>query len=295
MRLIALTAQRFSSLPVVQRLVTVSAIASLALSTAACGGDSGEPDGVGNPVGPGPNNPSNPTTPTEPDPAPAPTSTLGDMPNAFCSQTPPPNTNITTFRPGSYTVGSTIGNDSWDDTGDSLSGGAFEYDDDPDSVVVTRILTDDGLNIVANVASGGYAGFGLWFGPCTYAAHYRGISFSIIGQLDDTDPGEGELVVQLQQATNYPLESDKGACDYAAAGIMEADKWNYCKNHQLATEGTNPDEATVFELTWDMFSGGEPNTEVDPAELLGVQLQLNCGDGDGCAFDFTLADLKFLE
>jgi hypothetical protein len=261
---------------------------SLVLATA-CGGDDSDPSG--SVVGGDDDTPATPP----PAPVPAPDGALG-TPNEYCSQTAPPNTNITTFLADTYVAATSgVSDDTWGDSM-SLTGGAFSYIGD--QATIDRVQTDAGLRVTsplgdnpdtAEVEVGGYSGIGLWFGPCTYAAHYSGIAFTIQGSLGSEETGTAELQVQMQTAKNYPISADKGACMFESADSQ----WTDCTNNFVITEGTSPDEPTEMVFTWDQFTGGLPVATLEPEELLGVQFQFNCDAY--CPVDVVISNLHFVE
>ncbi len=200
--------------------------------------------------------------------------------NEFCSQTPVPNSNITTFAADTYTVGSEIGGDAWGHDM-SLTGEAFTYVGGDSTIEREQVA--EGMRVFGT--SDSYTGFGISFGPCSDASQFYGIGFTIQGVLGD----EGELQVQVQMAPNYPSENDRGGCMFSS----EATKWEECTNNFYNTEGTNPDEAIDIQLNWSDITGGLPNDTLDPKELLGIQWQFNCGST--CDYDVVLSNVRFLE
>jgi hypothetical protein len=164
-----------------------------------------------------------------------------------------------------------------DDT--SLSGGSFTYDDGAGGSIEYTKGTES-ITLAGTAVD--YAGFGMWFGPCTDASTWDGLEISVRGDL-----GGGQLFVQLQTDQNYPIGDGKGACDWEAEGIADGDKWNYCTNPQVEVTGVTADSLAPFRFKWADFTGGKPNNEtVDPMQLLGVQVQVGCapaaeGDSSG--------------
>jgi hypothetical protein len=206
--------------------------------------------------------------------------------NATCTTTAPPNCIVNemaaTFVCESGVNGPGVGDCStccWgDDT--SLSGGSFIYDDGAGGSIAYTKGTE---SITLTGTAVDYAGFGMWFGPCTDASMWDGVEIQVRGDL-----GGGQLFVQLQTDQNYPIGDGKGACDWEAAEIAEADRWNYCTNPQVEVSGVTADNLMPFKFTWAEFTGGKPNNDtVDPKQLLGVQLQIGCappaaeGDSSG--------------
>lgn len=164
---------------------------------------------------------------------------------------------------------------------DSLTGGDFFYANvNEDSLVAS--ISEGVLTLTKEIPAGEYAGYGLYFGPaCNDASRLSGISFTLGGEI-----GNAEVVLQLQQKSNYPIEADKGGCEFSS----EAEKWNECTNNSYVVDGTG-----TFELTWDSFTGGTPEGTLNPVELMGLQFQFNCGDEGECPVAVTLDDITFME
>lgn len=214
--------------------------------------------------------------------------------DGVCETTAPPNCIINEFAANFQcpTTGSVDGCTEccWgDDT--SLTGGPISYQDVDSTITYTH---EDGLVRLTGSTSS-YAGFGLWFGPCTDASMWDGLEIQITGDL-----GGGQLFVQLQTDENYPAETDKGSCPWTD----EAEKWNVCSNPQVEVEGVNADSLNPFRFTWSDFTGGQPNSDVDPRQLRGIQIQMGCAAPEGdagvasspaepCAFNLELLDLRW--
>ena len=162
-------------------------------------------------------------------------------------------------------------------TNTTLTGGSFTY---PENSSLTLAVDAEVLSVTGTVAATEYAGFGLWFGPCTDASAYSGVTFTIGG-----DSGQSQVVLQLQTSQNYPIdtENDKGECEGS---------WSDgCASNQLVLEV--PASPGTIEVLWDELSGGVPIEGVDPTELLGIQWQFSCGDAD-CNVNITVDDVAFI-
>jgi len=164
---------------------------------------------------------------------------------------------------------------------DSLTGGDFFYANDNNSSLVASI-SEGVLTLTKAIPAGEYAGYGLYFGPaCNDASRLSGISFELGGEI-----GNAEVVLQLQQKSNYPVEATKGGCMYES----EDTKWSECTNNFFTLEGTG-----VFEVTWDQLTGGTPEATLNPGELMGLQFQFNCGDEGECPVAVTVDNITFIE
>ncbi len=165
----------------------------------------------------------------------------------------------------------------WGDSTCCLTGGSFTYQTegaDP----FTLAVESEVLNVTGSIAAGDYAGFGFWFGPCTDASAYSGVTFNIGG-----DNGATQIIFQAQTSRNYPIDdaNSKGEC---------VGSWgDPCASNEV--EITVPDGGGVVQIAWAELTGGVPQA-MDAAELLGIQWQFNCGD-DPCDVAITLDDVAF--
>jgi len=164
-----------------------------------------------------------------------------------------------------------------------VSGGTFHYQGQDASALTSTVTADGALELTATIAANDYAGFGLWFpnltAACSDASQYTGISFDLTGEV-----GNVEIQVQLQHKANYPIEGDKGACPFTS----DDTKWDECTNNSLTLEG----QSGTIELPFTDFTGGMPEDTLNPAELVGLQWQFNCGDAE-CTPDLILDNITF--
>ena len=186
-----------------------------------------------------------------------------------CSHEVPPDERITDFE---VWDGVNWGDDT-SLTGDSFDYGAGDHE-------ITLEVVDGVLNVTGTVPADGFAGFGLAFGPCTDASEYAGVTFTIGG-----DPGETQVVLQVQTSKNLPVDTSNNR------GECQGDWGDPCANNEVEIEmpADLPGSVTVL---WEDLSGGAPQTEVDPAELLGVQWEFRCEE-EPCEFSITLDDVAF--
>src|SRR5690606_25394008 len=86
----------------------------------------------------------------------------------------------------------------------NLTGGSFGpyMGDNTEEFDFVVDPAEENLHITGTVND--YAGFGMWFGPCTDASGYSGIQFDVSGT-----PGEaGSLVLQVQTSENAPIDEE---------------------------------------------------------------------------------------
>ncbi len=173
--------------------------------------------------------------------------------------------------------------DPWSGTGEwgedmGLTGGSYTYGNSADGSSLTATVTSGVMHVTGSVSS--YAGFGLWFGPCSDASAFTGITMTVGGTL----PSGSELEFQAQTSRNYPVSSTdmKGEC---------MGTWGSpCASNVL----NDVTPAVAIQVPWTMLTGGAPIAPLDPTELIGIQWQFNCDAGSApCAIDVTLDDIAF--
>ncbi|MBN2195696.1 MAG: hypothetical protein JW751_22940 [Polyangiaceae bacterium] len=215
----------------------------------------------------------------------------GGADGSVCQHTPiPPNGRITDFAElegVTFTGDVDWGND------ESLTGGTFFYQEGDDSIL-TATVANGVMNLSGNIPAESYAGFGMWFGPCSDASAWSGVTFTMTGDL-----GETALQLQLQESKNYPQASDKGECQFQS----DETKWEECTNNASPPNSDIgqglilPEDGSALAIPWASFTGGT-NEPLDSSELLGMQWQFNCGtDGagpdDACVVNVNMDDVMF--
>lgn len=241
--------------------------------------------------------------------------------NPFCARTAIPGnakiTDFAEFEEGDTWEGSESGDENRDyGDSESLTGGTHHYGDvltatiEGGALRLTGTVTDVGdSDVVAN-----YGGFMMWFGPCSDASRFTGVTFSIKGTLgtnpdagaggagggagepapaagatgEDSNANSAQLELQLQESKNYPVSADKGECEFET----EDEKWDVCTNNKVVVEGVTEEGLTV-QAAFTEFTGGTPQGTLDPRELLGIQWQFNCETGYVCDVNVLIDDIFF--
>jgi hypothetical protein len=189
-------------------------------------------------------------------------------------------TDFSTITEGAYNGT----NFSWGDGTKTLTGGTFFYDGDGDDTVAVLTVTvaDAKATITGTIPATKYAGFGFWFGPCTDARAYKGLSFKMSG-----DMGNSQLQIQMQSSRNYPIDTknSKGECEGTWSDGCASNSKTF-SNLALTTE------LQTIEIPWADFTGGLPIDPLEPAELLGFQWHFNCGEA-ACTPNVVIDDVTF--
>ena len=168
-----------------------------------------------------------------------------------------------------------------------FTGGTSLYSGTP-ADALTQAVASDKLHVKATIASGGYTGIVFWFGPCVNASAFSGVEFAATGQL-----GGARMIVKTQTSPDYPVDSanSKGKCRFK----VDADKFTECQQPTVNVDSL-PASGTVA-LPWAMFTGGIPVPSIDPAQLLGFELQFSCTappmGSNSCALELDLGKVTF--
>ena len=223
------------------------------------------------------------------------TSSLPPLPDGVtCGPTAAPGnallTDFSEVAAGTYSGSTTF---TWGNSAKTLTGGTFFYGDAGDSAASPAVpasalsveIVDAHAHITGAIVPNKYAGFGFWFGPCTDARAYKGLSFKISGDLSNS-----QLQIQVQTSRNYPVDTKnkKGEC---TADVAKA--WDTCaSNAKTYSNLVLTATAQTIELPWTDLVGGVPIDPLEPAELLGFQWHFNCGP-TACNPDVVIDDVTF--
>lgn len=173
---------------------------------------------------------------------------------------------------------------SWGDGDDfhagvSLRGSDLERDPDESKLHVTGKVTHSGV------------GFALWFAECINLSRYRGLRFTLRGQMRGPVP---EVEVLLPTNGNFPFETApagrKGACVSSHPSDPFVDCSPATTHVKLSTKPAV--------LPWSTWSGGRPHAwepAHGPTEVLGVELRFPWREGaEPYDVDVTLDDFGFI-
>jgi hypothetical protein len=125
-----------------------------------------------------------------------------------------------------------------------------------------------------------YAGVVFWFGPCTNASAFTGLSLNVSGTLTGA-----VLKLQVQTHLDYPVDiaNTKGGCSFTSCDS----RWTECVGP--TTTVTVPSAPAA--LVWSAFTGGKPMATVTPEGLVGLQFQFECQAETACTVDVTLGTI----
>jgi hypothetical protein len=116
-----------------------------------------------------------------------------------------------------------------------------------------------------------FFGFGLFFSSCVDASAYRGVKFTIAGDLGSCGIS---FATTFSDAVS-PSDDPNGACTLASCFPPSA---------PVTTTGT-------LVVPFASVSGGSPGT-IDPKSIVGVQWQMNTPLGFACAANFVITDVE---
>jgi hypothetical protein len=173
-----------------------------------------------------------------------------------------------------------------------LAGGTSLYSGAPEADLVQepagalpKAPANDALQVKASIPVGGYSGVVLWFSPCVNATAFGGLSFTATGDLSGAT-----LLLKVQTSPDYPVDSAnlKGKCQFMTQASMFTD----CVE---PTVSINSLGTGSFSYAWSDFTGGSPLPSVDPAQLLGFEMQLQCPGAATapCNVDVSLGTIRF--
>jgi hypothetical protein len=174
---------------------------------------------------------------------------------------------------------------SWGDTSvNEITGGTSLYSGTP-ADALTQSATAGTLELKANISVGGYTGIVLWFTPCVNATAFTGVEFPATGSL-----GGATMILKMQTSPDYPVDvtNTKGKCPFTA----DSNKFNECVQPFLNITALPTTSVTV---PWSQLASGVPMAAVDPAQLLGFELQFQCPAtaSAACALDLKLGSVNF--
>jgi len=165
-----------------------------------------------------------------------------------------------------------------------LTGGTSLYSDVP-AAAMTQSVANQKLHLQATIAAGGYSGVVFWFGPCVNASAFSGLQFSATGSLSGAT-----MIVKAQTSPDYPIDGPnmKGKCPFK----VDANKYTECQQ-PVANIATLPAAGDIV-LPWASFTGGVPLPAIDPAQLLGFELQFSCPAGatSPCVLNLDLGKIS---
>jgi hypothetical protein len=174
---------------------------------------------------------------------------------------------------------------SWGDTSvNEITGGTSLYSGTP-ADALTQSASAGTLELKANIAVGGYTGIVLWFTPCVNATAFTGVEFPATGSL-----GGATMILKMQTSPDYPVDvtNTKGKCSFTA----DSNKFNECVQPFMNITAL---PAGSVNVPWSSLTAGVPMAAVDPAQLLGFELQFQCPGtaSAACALDLKLGNVNF--
>ncbi|MGA7123929.1 MAG: hypothetical protein WBY94_27760 [Polyangiaceae bacterium] len=141
-----------------------------------------------------------------------------------------------------------------------------------------------------------YSGFGMWQYHCDNASAYKGIQFTVSGDLgvpgeDAGDAGTAtQMQIQVTQLSNDMAVNANGTVNPGATCASNCVPASYYFSV--------PSTPTVVKALWSEFSGGSPHPTIDnPGQIAQIQFQLPwpCTGGVPYTTNVTIQDLAFIQ
>jgi hypothetical protein len=163
-----------------------------------------------------------------------------------------------------------------------VPGGTFSYQ--PMEFVLTN--ASGALNVQGTVKN--YDGFGVYFGACTDASAYTGVSFNIKGNAGPT----GKLSFRFQTNANTAVDvvNKKGTCMVPAGTV---DTYPLC--HHATFDITVTEGGGEVAVKFSDVMGGVPVATVDGKDIVGLEWAFPWAGAADTMYpvDVTLDDIKF--
>jgi non-reducing end alpha-L-arabinofuranosidase len=155
----------------------------------------------------------------------------------------------------------------------------------PPAHPLVQSLADGNWHITGTIASGEWAGGGLWFGsncPVLDFSAYKGISFTISGEAGPS----ASITIGVGTASNTRPNTDTTSKDFTCLSNSATCTLTTCSGTSASVSGITAAPQTV-RLLWSDFGGGSPNRSPNPAEITGITVNPTL-DFSGSASPYTL-------
>ncbi len=192
--------------------------------------------------------------------------------------------------------------------GDSttLGGSEYVYPTGTDSYPLTSDMSANTWHISGTV--GTYSGFGLYFDNCSRidASAYQGISLKISGTVEQdgmvtfgVDTLDDTIAASWLNSHGSTGATNPGRCNPPADSTLNQYSQSACANPTASIPVTTI--PTVQSILWTDFTGGKPESDVKPGDIIGIHWFFPNPPGAGTAspttynVDITLDDLSFIQ
>jgi hypothetical protein len=150
---------------------------------------------------------------------------------------------------------------------------------------------------------GTYSGFGLYFNGCSRidASAYKGISLKISGDAGPyggvtfgVDTLDDSITATWLNSHGSTGATNPGRCNPPADPTLNQWSQSACANPTASIPVTAT--PTVQSIMWADFSGGKPESDVKPGDIISIHWYLTWSDaGSPYPVDITIDDLSFIQ
>lgn len=162
----------------------------------------------------------------------------------------------------------------------NLDGGVYVY---PDPLKPTA---GDALGFAGTIKD--YTGVGVWFSGCIDGSKFRGVRFSIAGQVGTSGN------VQFYLITNRTKEVDEANGVGACVPEDPNNGWDTCRPPVVTLPVTA--QPTTHSVRWSDFAGGLPDDKTNGSDLVALQWSFYWEAGDTAyPAQLTVDNLEFFK
>jgi len=165
----------------------------------------------------------------------------------------------------------------------------------PPQYPLAQSFTEGNWHITGTIASGQWAGMGLWFGtscPVIDFSAYKGLSFTIAGSAGPS----GAISVSISTAANTKPNTDTTSSNFTCNSNSATCAVATCTPASLTVGNITQTPQTVRVL-WSDLTNGSPSTTPNPAEITGIAFNPALdfsGSGSSYALDLVIDDLALV-
>jgi len=165
----------------------------------------------------------------------------------------------------------------------------------PSQYPLAQSFTAGNWHITGTIASGQWAGMGLWFSgtcPVLDLSAYKGLSFTVAGNAGPS----GSISVSVSTAANAKPNADWTSSGFTCYSNAATCSSATCSAASVPVKNITETPQTVT-LLWTDLSNGQPSATANPAEIAGISFSPTLdfsNNGTSYSLDLTIDDLTLI-